>query len=72
MSKNVRFDVEGMHCQSCAMLISMNLDDLAGVTSVDVDYANDSVVVEYDPDIVAEDRIAAEIEASGYAVKGSA
>lgn len=60
------FNVTGMHCSSCSMLITMNLEDLAGVVSVDCNHATGKTVVEYDGSKTSVDAIANEILAAGY------
>ena len=59
-------ETSGMHCQSCAMLIEMNVSDLAGVSSVKADYATGETAVTYDPDQVDVDAIVEEIAKAGY------
>jgi copper chaperone CopZ len=56
----------GMHCQSCAMLIEMNVSDLPGVSSVKADYASGETTVTYDDDLVAVDALVEEIVKAGY------
>lgn len=60
------FTTHGMHCSSCSMLITMNLEDLAGVQSVDCNYAKGSTQVSYDPSLVNEEQIREAIVAAGY------
>lgn len=59
-------ETSGMHCQSCAMLIEMNVSDLPGVSSVKADYASGDTEVTYDSDKVAVDAIVEEIVKAGY------
>lgn len=65
-STSVRIKTTGMHCQSCAMLVKMNVEDLPGIASVDVDVAADATDVCYDPDLVTPERIVSAIESAGY------
>ncbi|HEX9092377.1 MAG TPA: heavy-metal-associated domain-containing protein [Coriobacteriia bacterium] len=59
----------GMHCQSCAMLIQMSVEDLPGIETVKVDAAAGTTDVTFDPDIVGVDKIAEAIKAAGYGVE---
>jgi copper chaperone CopZ len=63
---SVRIKTTGMHCQSCAMLVQMNVEDLPGITSVKVDVAAEETAVTFDPDAVSAERIVEAIEAAGY------
>jgi len=64
-----RLKTTGMHCQSCVMLIQMNVSDIDGVTDVSVDLARGLTQVTYDEDVTGLDAIVAEIEKAGYAVQ---
>lgn len=65
-TKTVRVKTTGMHCQSCVMLVKMNLEDIEGVRSVKVDLAAGMSEVGYDPDLVTVDGVVAAIESAGY------
>ncbi len=64
------FDVEGMTCGGCALATEMAVKKLDGVASADAEYDEATregrCTVEYDPDRVTTDRIAAAIEAAGF------
>lgn len=64
------FDVDGMTCGGCALATEMAVKKLDGVASVDAEYDEDAdegrCTVEYDPDRVTTDRIAAAIEEAGF------
>jgi copper chaperone len=62
----VRLRTTGMHCQSCSMLIQMNVEELPGVESVSSDFRTGVTEVGYDPDQIAVDDIVATIVAAGY------
>ncbi len=64
-----RLKTTGMHCQSCAMLIEMNVGEMKGVSEVSVDLAESSTRVTFDDSVVGVDAIIAEIEKSGYGVE---
>ena len=61
-----RFDITGMHCPSCSMLVKMSLVDLDGVISAEVDHRSGVAEVAYDPDKLDDDAIIAEIIKAGY------
>lgn len=62
------FKITGMHCSSCSMLVTMNLEDLPGVASVDCDHATGRTVVEYDSALSTIDELRSAITAAGYDV----
>ncbi len=64
--KTARFTTTGMHCNSCAMLIQMSLEDVEGVAEVKADYAAGTTEVTYDPAMVTPDQIAEVIVKAGY------
>jgi copper chaperone CopZ len=66
MTVEKKFNVTGMHCPSCSMLITMNLGDVEGVQDVSCDYKTGETVVKYDPAVTNEAAIMSEIEAAGY------
>lgn len=66
MAETVKFKTSGMHCNSCSMLIQMNVGDLNGVASVKADFASGMTEVAYDPAVITPDEICQEIRNSGY------
>lgn len=61
-----RYQVQGMHCASCAMLIDGALEDLQGVKSASASYARQVVDVEYDEAKVSEEAILRAVKDAGY------
>lgn len=61
-----RLTTTGLHCQSCSMLVKMNVEDLPGVTRVESDFRTGMTEVEFDRDQVGVDDIIAAIVAAGY------
>jgi copper chaperone CopZ len=56
----------GLHCQSCSMLVQMELEDVPGVVSAVADFRTGMTDVEYrSGDVTVEDLIAAVVRA-GY------
>lgn len=65
-----RFDVDGMTCGGCALATEMSVRKLDGVRSADASYdeatGKGRCTVEYDPDAVTTEAIAAAIEEAGF------
>lgn len=66
MSVTTSFKASGLHCSSCSMLITMNLEDLAGVETVKCDHATGLTQVTYDAAVLTSDEIVGAIRAAGY------
>lgn len=66
--QSVTFNIEGMHCTSCAMNIDGELEDTEGVTSAETSYAKSKTVVTYDPTKITEDKLKEVIESLDYSV----
>jgi copper chaperone len=64
------FNVKGMHCKSCSMLITDSLSDVDGVKKVDVSLNDNTVTVDYDEKKVKDSLIKNTIEKDGYQVRG--
>lgn len=60
------FKITGMHCSSCSMLVTMNLEDLPGVASVECDHATGRTVVEHDSSVSTIDELRSAITGAGY------
>ena len=46
------FDISGMHCASCANLLTRTITKVPGVISAQVTYANDKATINYDQDLI--------------------
>jgi Cu+-exporting ATPase len=68
--KRIDIPVEGMHCASCAANIERRLAREPGVTTANVNYANQVAAVEYDEQQTDVARLAAAVEDAGYEVSG--
>ncbi|RJP45987.1 MAG: hypothetical protein C4584_02360 [Armatimonadetes bacterium] len=68
MSKIIKkkYKVLDMHCSSCALLIDMELEDVAGIKSSSVSYPKQEAQVEFDGDEVKEEEIVKKVEDIGY------
>ena len=62
----VRLNTTGMHCQSCSMIVQMELEDVPGVVSAASDFRSGITEVVYDPQTVSVDSLVAAVEAAGY------
>jgi Cu+-exporting ATPase len=62
--KEVRLDLEGMTCASCAVRIEKKLNKLDGVVAT-VNFATERATVQCDPALPVEDLVAA-VESAGY------
>ena len=60
------FVAKGMHCPSCSMLITLNVEDLPGVSAVQCDHASGTTSVIHDAATVDAATIRKAIEDSGY------
>src|SRR5450756_1818633 len=65
-TKKVVIPVKGMTCVNCAAAIQKDISKLVGVTSANVNYANEKAVVEFYPDAVGLDSFITSIRESGY------
>jgi copper chaperone len=60
------FNIQGMHCDSCAVDIKETLEVTAGVRDVDVTFKRKTAIVEFDEEIVQPDTIVKKIQDLGY------
>ena len=67
--KKIKFEIDGMHCKSCEMLITEILEETKGVESAKV--SNDTGIAEvgYDESLIDVDIIKGLIRQEGYKVK---
>ncbi len=64
----IQFSVTGMTCASCARRVEHALQKLPGVSSAQVNLANEQAAVQFDPAQVSPDQVQAAIEKAGYGV----
>lgn len=64
--KKVKFNVIGMSCSSCQAHVEKAVSNLKGVNKVDVNLLSNSMVVEYDENILDNDKIIKSVQDSGY------
>lgn len=65
MTKNT-FNVEGMHCNSCGMLIEMRLIEEVGVKSAKIDFPSKKLEIEFDNQKIKLDNLKNIIKELGY------
>jgi len=65
-TRTTRLAVTGMSCANCAATVEDAIDDLDGVSSVDVNAATDEGRVEYDPAVTSLSAIYDAIDHAGY------
>jgi len=63
--KKVKFEINGMHCNSCAILIEERLKKLPGVIQAKINHDSEKGVIVYDENAIEEDEIRSEIENTG-------
>lgn len=61
-----KFNISGMHCDSCAKEIQETLADTAGVQKVNVLYGDRQAIVAYDDGIVQPQTLVKKIQDLGY------
>lgn len=59
------FPIVGMHCASCKSLIERFVGKVPGVSSVHVNYASETMVVDYDPALVTLNILKQAVEKAG-------
>jgi len=62
------FNVEGMSCAHCVMAVKKAVSKVPGVGGVDVDLAQKTAKVSFDPALAGPDQIKKAIEGAGYKV----
>jgi copper chaperone CopZ len=60
------FNIEGMHCDSCAIDIKNTLEDTAGVRHVDVTFKRKTAIVDFDEETVQPETLIKKIQDVGY------
>ena len=65
MTQKVKFQIKGMHCNSCALLIEEKLKNQPGIIKVKANYDSERAVVIYDEQKIQESEIHQLIEGVG-------
>jgi copper chaperone CopZ len=63
---SITYKICGMHCNSCAMNIDGELEDIPGVKKASTHYAKSTTTIEYNPQLVTEKNLQQTIEKLGY------
>ncbi|WP_088226880.1 heavy metal translocating P-type ATPase [Desulfosporosinus sp. FKB] len=61
-----QFKVGGMSCANCALAIEKKLNGTEGVQKAAVNFANETVMVEFDPNVVSIGKIFEQVREAGY------
>ena len=67
--KKDTYNIEGMHCGSCAVNIGMALEAMDGVKSAKVDFDSGKAEVEYDSKKIGMEKFSETVGAMGYKLK---
>lgn len=62
-----KFKAEGMHCQSCEILVKEELGELPGASDVTVDYSTGEGSLSLDESVSSQEDVIAAIKNAGYA-----
>src|SRR3989338_5766636 len=60
------FKIKGMHCASCAILITKTLQRAKGVNSANANYGSEKLLLEYDPGAITLDAVNELMKKLGY------
>ncbi|KKR48978.1 MAG: Heavy metal translocating P-type ATPase [Candidatus Magasanikbacteria bacterium GW2011_GWC2_40_17] len=60
------YNIEGMHCASCALLIENNLKNVAGIKKATVNFATQKATVEFDGDRSLDEEVVSAVGKIGY------
>ena len=60
------FKVVGMYCITCKPIVERQLKDEKAIKSIGVNYMTDSVVVEFDSNLITKEEIRNRLEESGF------
>lgn len=66
MSTQTTLSITGMHCASCAAIITRKLKKTPGVADANVNYGANKARVSYDQTLVSESGLIAAVESAGY------
>jgi Cu+-exporting ATPase len=63
------YKIEGMHCNSCATAIELELEDKPGIKKAKADFTGEKAEVEFDENKISEKEIKTIIKKLGYNAK---
>jgi copper chaperone len=64
--QKARFKVIGMYCTTCKPIVEKQLKGEQAIKAIDIDFMTDSVIVEYDSNLITKEEIKKRLENSGY------
>ncbi|MGH8383422.1 mercury resistance system periplasmic binding protein MerP [Pseudomonas sp.] len=64
--KTVRLDVQNMTCPVCSITVKRSLEQLPGVSTVKLDFAEKMAIVTYDPDKADPEALTKATTNAGY------
>jgi copper chaperone len=64
--QKARFKVVGMYCTTCKPIVEKQLKGEQAIKRIDLDFMTDSVIVEYDSEMITKEEIKEKLENSGY------
>ncbi|MDO9493059.1 heavy metal translocating P-type ATPase [Acetobacterium sp.] len=64
--KKIQFNISGMTCTACASAIERKVSQIKGVESAVINFSNEKLVVQHDPDLAPATLIISTIVALGY------
>lgn len=64
--QKAQFKVVGMYCITCKPIVEKQLRGEQAIKNLDVDFMTDSVIVQYDADLMTNEQIKKRLEQSGY------
>ncbi|MFT7643251.1 MAG: Cu+-exporting ATPase [Pirellulaceae bacterium] len=67
-TNSLELPIAGMHCVGCAQRIEKVLDELDGISSANVHFPSEKVIVVFDPKAVQPETIVETIEGTGFQV----
>ncbi|PIE89815.1 MAG: copper-binding protein [Acidobacteria bacterium] len=65
---DITLQVQGMTCNHCKMAVEKSLQQVEGVTQVDVNLERGSVQIQYDAQKTGKDQLEAAIDDTGFDV----
>lgn len=65
----ITFKVSGMHCSSCATLIKGAVEDLPGITQMELDSKSGKGSLQIDTDLTTTEKVVKTVKDLGYELK---
>jgi copper chaperone len=55
--QKAKFKVVGMYCTACKPIVEKQLKGEQAIKKIDIDFMTDSVIVEYNPELITKEEI---------------